>query len=108
MSSIDVLHASGHLTLEWDPDKPVEIANARAEVARLRDAGYSFFLADNEPADAVAAGQGKLVVQRIDGDVVDALSEADFIETDLVETGQPSPKKRGRPRGVAVRPMAGG
>lgn len=104
MSQIDVLNACGHLTLEWDASKPTEVANARAEVQRLKDAGYSFFLTESEPADEVAAGEGKLLVRRLDGDVVAELDG----EQEPDEVGQRQPKKRGRPRGVAVRPMAGG
>lgn len=102
MSAIEVLNGSGHLTLEWDPENPAEVARVRAEVENLRNAGYTFFLTEDEPADAIAAGRGKLLVKRTDDPVTD-LSEPD--EAPAVE-----PKRRGRPprEAVAVRPMRGG
>lgn len=64
--TLEVLNVSGHLSLSWDPENEQEVAEVRAEVERLRAAGYSFFLVeDGGPADAVAAGRGALNVRRI-------------------------------------------
>lgn len=104
MAQIQVLNGSGHLTLEWDHENPEEVARIRNEVQHLKDAGYSFFLTENEPADAVAAGRGKLLVERVD-DPVAILSEP---EGESVTEGVA--KRRGRPprEAVAVQPMRGG
>lgn len=63
---LDVLNGSGHLSLRWDPDNESEVSEVRAEVKRLKAAGYSFFLTDRIPADEVSAGHGELLVQRVD------------------------------------------
>ena len=104
MAAIDVLNGSGHLTLEWDPNDEAAVARARAEVESLRAAGYSFFLTEDEPADAIAAGRGKLLVKRTDDPVGD-LSEPEPEDAPVVKQ-----KRRGRPprEAVAVRPMRGG
>lgn len=89
------------MSLKWDHTKPEEVENARQEVERLRQAGYSFFLVTGEPADPVAAGHGEIEVRRIN-DPLTVHEEAD-----------PKPKRRGsRPaegaKAVAVRPQQGG
>src|SRR5712692_4741892 len=77
-TTLNVLDSSGHLQLVWAEDNPEEVANARAEVAKLKAAGYQFFLVDNGSADEVAAGQGKLDVRRVEAEVLTA--GADLLE----------------------------
>lgn len=95
MCSIEVLDRSGHLSLTWDWKDKASLASARAEVKRLKEAGYSFFLVDGplagEPV-AAAGKRGELLVRRVD---------------DVVAAVKP---KRGRPssKAVAIRPMRGG
>jgi len=99
--TLEVMNRSGHLTLSWDSDNDQEVAAIREEVARLKEAGYSFFLADDTPADEVAAGKGSLSVRRIE-DPTQLPEEPETSET-------PAPKRRGRPaRTVAMAPMRGG
>lgn len=114
LDSLEVLDASGHLTLTWDPTDPEQVSKAREEVERLRAAGYSFFaVVGSQGKDEVDAGNGTLLVERVK-DPVRAIPAA------------PAPEKprRGRPRknqalpppappvpgqrNIAVRPMAGG
>lgn len=91
--TLEILDNSGHLTLTWDPTNKEQVQKAREEVERLRAAGYSFFAVVG--ADEVAAGNGTLVVRRIE---------------DPVEPVEVLPKEKEKPRrrNVAVRPMAGG
>lgn len=64
---LEVLDASGHLTLTWDPNNEAETAKARVEVERLRAAGYSFFTVFGANGkDEISAGNGKLFVERLD------------------------------------------
>ena len=111
MPRIDVLNATGHLSLDWSADDPAQVEAVRREVAALRAAGYTFWLTETEPADAVAAGRGHLLVRRVD-DPITALSG---IQESMPEVPDPVPQasRRGRrPKSeaavVAVRPMAGG
>lgn len=102
--AIQILNASGHLTLEWDPDDPAAVEAIRVEVQNLQHAGYTFYLTEEEPADAVAAGRGKLLVKRLTDPVA---------ELAAVDKEPEAPKRRGRPAkptstAVATRPMAGG
>lgn len=97
-STIEVLNGSGHLSMKWDPADPEEVARARAEALHLYEAGYSFFLVDDTPADPIAAGRGELVVRRMEADdVVPQLAEAE-------SEGKPKRAKRA----VAIQRMAGG
>lgn len=68
--TLEVLNGSGHLSLSWDPENEREVAEARAEVERLKAAGYSFFLVNDGPADEVAAGHGALDVVRIEDPIL--------------------------------------
>lgn len=114
MASINVLGSQGHLSLEWDPADPESVAGARAEVERLRRAGYTFWLTEPDvPADAVAAGNGRLVVKAPDEVLVRQVEDpvAEFEAANAVEpTG--TPRRRGRPPRqptvTAVPRMAGG
>ncbi|MFA6046278.1 MAG: hypothetical protein WC718_14940 [Phycisphaerales bacterium] len=106
-NTLEVLDSSGHLTLEWDPNDETEIAAIRAEVARLKAAGYSFFLVEGTPADEVAAGSGsgKLVVRRIDDPADPPVQEPTTSSDSLAD----QPKRgHGGQRSVAMRPMRGG
>lgn len=111
--SLEVLGRQGHLTLTWDEADPAAVAEARAEVARLRDAGYAFFLVDDTPADEVAAGRGTLRCRRVDAPPgLDVVAPPDPpVEPEASEP--PVNPRRGRAlphttRTVAVRPQAGG
>lgn len=107
IAEIEVLNGSGHLSLTWDSENPEEVAAVRAEVARLRAAGYSFFLTADQPADEVAAGGGRLLVRRIEDPT--AVPMDDPTEPPPATETEPNPARRGRPRKtVAVQPMRGG
>lgn len=115
MTVLSILGSSGDITVTWDHNDPAAREKARQEVERLRAAGYSFFLADGTPADAVAAGAGTLLVRRLEPpEVIDPppspaapTSESDPPAADA------APRRRGRPpkadrHVVAVRPIRGG
>ena len=92
MDTLEVLDASGHVSVTWDPTNLDEVSNARVEVARLKAAGYSFFA-----VDPVEDGSGE--------------ARADYVPTvtRIEDPVQPPPKGKARSRKVvAVRPMAGG
>lgn len=131
-----ILNRSGHLTLTWDHDDPVDRERARGEVEELRAAGYSFFAVEGATGiDEIERGKGHLVVRRVEQifaePVVEAPTEEDLVTDDTgpIADGfvEPGPKKRGRPKGsknkakapvdppapelvrhVAVRQMRGG
>lgn len=93
MDTLEVLNGSGHLTLTWNPDDATEVARAREEVAKLKAAGYQFFLVDDGPADEVVAGHGSLIVKRLE---------------DPTEAEAPIESPKHGRRSVAVRPLQGG
>lgn len=107
--TLEVLDSSGHLTLTWDPSDPEQVRKAREEVERLRAAGYTFFaVVGATGADEVEAGNGTLIVQRV---------ESPF--SALPAQAPSKPPKKGRPskvaptqqpptRTIAMRPMKGG
>lgn len=103
-NTLKILDSSGHLELTWNPDNPTEVAEARAEVARLRSLGYQFFLVDDGPADEIAAGHGKLSVRRVD-DPTELPKEYGVQEP---ANGNPAPEPRKGRQTVATRPMRGG
>jgi hypothetical protein len=117
-TTLSVLDRSGDIKIEWDHADPARREWARAEVERLRAAGYTFYLVDGTPADEVAAGGGTLVVRRLDAaEVVDP--PADEPAPAPAPDDAPAataPKRRGRPpkaqaadrQVVAARPLAGG
>lgn len=130
---IEVLNGSGHLNLEWDTEDPDAVAKAREEVATLKAAGYSFFLADGAPADEIRAGAGHLTCVRVDDPILalhetaqqrphEADTAAQVPSGDGRFTSKPDGRRtRGRvavgkesvpgtagPRVVAVGPMRGG
>ena len=64
--SLEVLNASGHLTLTWDPKNEEDVAEARKQVERLRNEGYTFFVVAGAPgSDEVEQGNGMIIVRRI-------------------------------------------
>lgn len=114
MNQIQVLDSTGHITLEWESGDAESEANARAEVARLRDAGYSFFVDDN-PADEIAAGRGKLYVRRVDDPVTamtpeppQPLSAEHDARVEVAKAADEQHAKRQGRRAVGIRPQAGG
>lgn len=92
MDTLEVLDSSGHLTLTWDPSDPEQVQKAKEEVEQLRAAGYSFFAVVEATGDEVAAGNGTLIVRRVENPVKPTLTLPPVKPT----------------RNVAVRPMAGG
>lgn len=53
---MEVLDATGHVTLRWDPADPESVAKARAEFDRMRGAGFAFFTTTAVDALDPAAG----------------------------------------------------
>lgn len=110
MPAINVLGAGGHLSLDWNPDDPTQVAAIRAEVERLRAAGYTFWLTEDVPADEGDAGGGHLIVrsatEMLVSQIDDPVSELSAVD----ETAPDEPRRRGRPRRAvtAVPRMAGG
>lgn len=45
-----ILGAAGDTRLTWDVNDPASREKARAEIARMKAAGYLFFLVDGTPA----------------------------------------------------------
>lgn len=110
-----ILGAAGDTRLTWDANDPADRERARAEVARLRTAGYLFFLVDGTPADEVTAGNGELVARfATDADLLDPTpTEAqDTAPAPTTDEPEPAAKRRGRPRkttqAIATRPLRGG
>ncbi len=105
--TLEILNPSGHLTLTWSPSEPAEVAEIRAEVTRLKAAGYSFFLVDDTPADEVtAAGStGQLKVRRIEDPTANPATEP--VPASGGQEDEAPPPKAGR-RSIAMRPLAGG
>lgn len=69
-TTLAVLNGRGDSKLTWDPADPGQCAAARAMVAELKASGYTFYLVAGGPADEVAAGDGALVVRKLDADEV--------------------------------------
>ncbi len=85
-----VLVEAGDLTIQWDPTKPEEVAEAERAVANLKAQGYTFFLIDGSPVpDRLPAGMGALSCRRIEAE-------------EVVVPRRP----RGRPRKTEARPAA--
>jgi hypothetical protein len=106
MPRLTVLNSEGDTTLTWDAANPEQVAEIRQTVADLKEAGYTFFLADNSPADEVAAGAGTLLARRL------AAAEVAQVTDPAIPAETP---RRGRrtataPQAevVAVRPQRGG
>lgn len=111
---LEVLDSSGHLTLTWDPANPDEVAKAREEVKRLKEVGYTFYAVVGATGDdEVDAGNGTLIIQRIDdpicppsvepteeefppepGEELDPVSA--FCSGTSKTTGQPCKRKAGK------------
>lgn len=113
LTTLSVLDRSGDITLTWDHSDEAARENARKEVERLWKAGYSFFLADGSPVDAIAAGAGTLIVRRLDADEVVTPPAPEPESPPAEPPTDPPRKRRGRPSKadrhvVAVRPLAGG
>lgn len=129
MDTLTILDRTGDTKLTWDPENAAEREEARRTVADLKAKGYSFFLLDGRPADAVTAGDGAIVVRKLTAaEVVDDDTEPEpesAPEPDATPSGpvqDPSPElcQCGKPKGhrgrcptkprnvVAVRPVAGG
>lgn len=115
----DVLNPSGHLRLQWDPDSPEDVAQAEAEIERLRTLGYRFFAVIGD--GAVSAGGGALLFERVESPIAapvpaESAPEA-ATESAPVETPETMRSRRGKAgaaararnaRTVAVAPMRGG
>ena len=110
MTELIILSHEGDTTLTWDDNDPAAREEMRQTVADLAVRGYSFFLTDGRPADAVTAGGGTLIVRKL---------RAEEVVEPPPPAGEPEPapadtaKRRGRkgvPRKtvVATRPIAGG
>lgn len=86
IAEMEILNADGDLRLTWDPDKPDEVAKAKAEFERLKGCGYAFFSRGYEKPVKRLGKTGALNVQ------------------------VPEKTKDFKPRGrtVAVRPLRGG
>lgn len=82
-SVLEIMDPTGHLTLTWDPDKPKEVKQAKAEFERLKACGYAFFAEDTEQTKLGTSGT-----------------------LDLRPLATKELKARGRT--LAVRPMRGG
>jgi len=131
MNTMHVLCSTGDIQVTWDSNDSASVANARSEVESLKDQGYSFFLVDGSPADAVQAAManGTLVCRRISAEeVVGHLGKVtiqrgpDSYDPDnprpdltLEPNIEPEPtakKRRGRPAKaktvVATRQLSGG
>lgn len=115
LDTLEVLDASGHLTLTWDPSDEEQVAKAREEVETLKKAGYSFFaVVGSQGSDEIEAGNGTLLVERIADPIRPSptprpsrLAE----EPPCLDVALPPKKPKGGSGGrrvVAVRPMAGG
>jgi hypothetical protein len=130
MDTLEILNSSGHISVTWDPKNPAEVANAKKEIAALKAAGYSFFaVVGVESDEAVDAGEGRLIVERIEDpterppepEPVVSLAPAPAVEAS--SELPPEKRRRGRPSGskttpkpeekpgrrnIAMRPLAGG
>ena len=120
-TTLSILCSRGDTKITWDHNDPAATEKARREIEGLREKGYSFFLVSGEPADAVAAGRGELIVRRLDANEVVPAQPDDEPEpvSQLPESSDeaaPPKRRRGRPskatdadrRVIAVRPVRGG
>ena len=83
----------------------------RATVATMKAQGYAFFLIDGSPADEVAAGQGNLVVRRVEAEALLPAEAAPALTLTPVSEAVPVTEAAAIAapvKAVAVRPMAGG
>jgi hypothetical protein len=85
MPCMDVLDATGHLSLTWDPADPESVSKAKAEFEQLKAAGFAFF-----------STAGKTALR---------LGRTGELRGELVQTKEFEPEAA---RTVAVRPMRGG
>lgn len=113
MNTLSILDHTGDTCLTWDASDPASVESMRATVETLKQQGYSFFLVDGRPADAVTAGAGTLIIRKLQAQEVTEAPEAVAAPEPVPEPpAEPveAPRRRGRPRKhvVAVRPMAGG
>lgn len=105
MHTLEVLNRSGHLTLKWNPEDPEDVAKAREAVAALKAEGYTFFaVAGRTGVDEVAAGNGYLIVDRVE----DPVEYRPAPPAAAAAPEGPPPKKRGRPPKTASPPPAKG
>lgn len=67
IASMEILDASGHLTLKWDPSKPEEVEKAKEEFNRLKKCGFAFFASTATDAERVKklGDTGELDVRQI-------------------------------------------
>jgi hypothetical protein len=84
---MEVLDATGHLTLTWNPNDETDVKRAKDEFDRLKAAGFSFF--------ATIGETGQKPVRK--------LGDAGTLTVERIEDFKPK-----RQRTVAVRPMQGG
>lgn len=109
--TLEVLNGSGHLTLTWNPDDPVDVARAREMVTHLKSQGYTFFVvAGSVGDDTVEQGAGRIIVDRIDDPTVPPPTTVlpNTTLPEVRETPKATPPKGKGRRHVAVRQMAGG
>jgi len=88
---VNILDATGHTELRWDPEKPDECAGARETIQALKRQGFVFFLTDGRPADEVTAGDGMVLVRRL------SPVEIESVVTERENPGEPDKPGRGRP-----------
>lgn len=90
LSTIEVLDASGHLSLTWNPNDPADVARARKEVENLKAAGYGFFRV-LPPEEAIDQGGGELIVSRVDDPVAPGPVLVPDTDTDTAQGGKLTP-----------------
>lgn len=86
-NTLEVLDATGHLTLAWNPHDPAEVERAKQEFARLKAAGFAFFSSEQDDRPRLRIGSSG----RLEGRLV----QVKEFDTEAERT-------------VAVRPMRGG
>lgn len=125
MNTLEVLDASGHVTLSWTADDEASLTRARDEFDRLKAAGYAFFSTPEEDAEEIMGwpkrgkppawtksgsldvrSDDELGSRAFDAEVAAARVGKDASAEPPVERVTEFPK--GRKRTTAVRPMAGG
>lgn len=75
MNALEYLSPSGHIRLEWDPANETEVADAKAEFDRLKQAGYVFYSVPVEVREFAEAATGELTVTPADRDEAPAAVE---------------------------------
>jgi len=113
MNTLEILGQTGHTTVEWDPANETEVATAKAEFEKLRDAGFLLFVV--EEVSAFPEGAGRLEARLVSGPpAVAATAPEPGVDLPAKRPGRPrrgaqtrefDPKAK---RTVAVRPMRGG